>query len=105
MIEKTIKSIIIFSFLYFLLILEMSYLPFFTFISFAISLTVLINLFEEPKEKLGLFFSFFLGLIIDIFSSNYLGMAAVSFLLFALILKFILFRYVRVPSVSWLPKI
>jgi len=105
MIEKIIKSLIMFFFFYYLLILEMSYLPFFTFVSFAILLVFLVNLFEEPKEKLGLFLAFFLGLIIDIFSSNYLGVAAIGFLLSAFILKFILFKYVRIPSISGMPKI
>lgn len=105
MINKIIKSLIMFFILYYLLIFEMSYLSFFTFLSFAIFLVALINIIEEPREKLGLFLSFFLGLIIDIYSSNYLGTAAISFLVFSLILKFILFRYVRIPSVSSMPKI
>jgi rod shape-determining protein MreD len=105
MINKIIKSLIMFFVLYYLLIFEMSFFTFFTFLSFSIILVFLINIIEEPKERLGIFLSFFLGLIIDIYSSNYLGTAAISFLIISLVLKFILFRYVRIPSISSMPKI
>ncbi|MFA5714753.1 MAG: hypothetical protein WC998_03360 [Candidatus Paceibacterota bacterium] len=105
MIKEIIKTFILFLIIYFWFILESSYLPFLTFFSFLLIFVVLINLFEEPQGRIGLFSAFMTGLLMDIYSSHHIGLFAVSFSLFSLLLKFILSKYVRMGSFSWLPKI
>jgi hypothetical protein len=43
--------------------------------------------------------------MLDIYSTHFIGLMALSFLFASLLLKFILFKYVRIPSLSWMPKI
>lgn len=105
MIKEIVKTLILIAAIYYLFIFESSYLPFFTFFSFLSLFVLAINLFEEPQGRLGLISAFFFGLMVDIYSSHFMGLAALSFLLASLLLKFILFKYVRIPSFSWMPKI
>lgn len=105
MIKEIIKTVFLLIGMYYLFIFESSYLPFFTFFSFLALLVLAINLLEEPQGRLGLITAFFFGLLLDIYSIHFIGLMALSFLLSSLLLKFILFKYVRIPSVSWMPKI
>jgi len=105
MIKETLKTLFLIVVMYYFFIFEMSFLPFFTFFSFLILFVVLINVFEDPCGRIGLFSAFFLGLMMDIYSTHYIGLMAISFLLLSLLLKLILSRYVRVGSLGWLPKI
>lgn len=105
MIKGILKTLVLLIVMYYLFLFEMSFLPFFTFFSFLMLLVVLINIFEDPAGRIGLFSAFFYGLLWDIYSSHYIGLMALSFLVFSLLLKFILSKYVRMGSLSWLPKI
>lgn len=105
MIKQIIKILILSLAIYFWFIFESSYFPFLTFFSFLLSFIILINLFEDPHGRIGLFSAFLAGLLMDIYSSHYIGLFAISFLFFSLLLKFILSKYVRMGSFSWLPKI
>jgi rod shape-determining protein MreD len=100
-----IKTILLAAFFYFLAILQMSYLPFIAPFNLIVILVLLINLLEDPKEKLGTFSAVIAGIIIDIYSSGYLGFMALSLFFASIVLKYILSRYVRIPSLPWLPKI
>jgi len=105
MIKTFFKILFLFIAMYYLFIFESSYLPFFTFFSFLAVFVLLINVLEEPQGRLGLISAFLLGLLIDIYSAHYIGLMALSFLLCSWLLKYILFKYVRIPSLSWMPKI
>jgi rod shape-determining protein MreD len=105
MIKEIIKTLVLLIGMYYLFILESSYLPFFTFFSFLVLFFLAVNLLEEPQGRLGLIMAFFFGLMIDIYSTHFIGLMALSLLLSSLLLKFILFKYVRIPSLSWMPKI
>jgi len=105
MIKEILKTLVLLIVMYCLFLLEMSFLPFFTFFSFLMPFVVLINIFEDPSGRIGLFSAFFFGLLWDIYSSHYIGLMALSFLIISLLLKLILSRYVRTGSLSWLPKI
>lgn len=105
MIKEIIKTLFLTVVIYFWFIFESSYFPFLTFVSFLLLFVVLVNLLEEPQGRIGLFSAFLTGLLMDIYSSHFIGLYAISFLLFSLLLKFILSKYVRVGSLSWLPKI
>lgn len=105
MIKEIIKTLFLVVAMYYLFIFESSYLLFFTFFSFLVLLVLAINLLEEPQGRLGLISAFFLGLMVDIYSTHFIGLVALSLLLVSLLLKFILFKYVRIPSLSWMPKI
>lgn len=105
MIRELIKTLVLFVAMYYLFMFEASFLPFFTFFSVSILLVLLVNIFETPGGRMGLFSAFFLGLMMDLYSAHWIGIWAISFLLFSLLLKFILSRYVRMESVGWVPKI
>ncbi|MCK9445532.1 rod shape-determining protein MreD [bacterium] len=105
MIKAILKILVLCIAMYYLFVFESSYLPFFTFFSFLASFILVVNILEEPQGKLGLIVAFFFGLLIDIYSTHYIGLAALSFLLCSWLLKYILFKYVRIPSLSWMPKI
>jgi len=102
MIKKIIKILFLGLFLYLFFLIELS--PFYLF-PFLLIFLFLINLLEDPRGNLGLFSSFFVGLFWDIYSSNYIGMMAILLPALFILLKIILFKYVRIPSVSWIPKI
>ncbi len=105
MIKTILKTLLLLIFFFFLTLIQMSYLPFFSFFNFIIILVLLINVLEEPDGRLGIFSAVAAGLFIDLYSSGYLGFATLALFLSSLILKFILSKYVRIPSCPWLPKI
>ena len=98
-----IKSILKFFFLaflfYFLYFFQMSFLPFFNVFqfNFVVLLVLLINIFEDPKSNTGLYCAFFAGILSDIFSPYFFGLTTVILLSVAILIKFILLRYVRIP--------
>jgi len=105
MIKEIFKTLFLIVVMYYAFIFEMSFLPFYTFFSFLILIVFLINVLEYPCGRIGLFSAFFLGLMMDVYSTHYIGLMAISFLLLSFLLKLILSRYVRVGSLGWLPKI
>jgi|GEM_PF-1072851 len=105
MISETIKTLVLFVAMYYLFMFETSFLPFFTFFSVSILIVFLINVLEVPGGRMGLFAAFFLGLMMDLYSAHWIGVAAMGLLSLSLLLKLILSRYVRMESVGWLPKI
>ena len=83
----------------------MSYFPFIASFNLIIIVVLLINIFEDPKERLGIVSAVIVGIIIDVYSSGYLGFMTLILFLSSIVLKYILSRYVRIPSLPWLPKI
>ncbi|MDD5696856.1 MAG: hypothetical protein PHO90_02705 [Candidatus Pacebacteria bacterium] len=98
-----IKSILKFLFLavlfYVLYFLQMSFLPFFSALqfNFVVLLVLIINIFEDPKSNTGLYCAFFAGVLSDIFSPYFFGLATIILLSMSILIKFILLRYVRLP--------
>lgn len=102
MIKKIIKILFLALLIYAIFLIELSFNNSF---SVLLILLCLINLLEDPRNKLGLFSAFFVGFFWDIYSSNEIGIMALSLFLIFSLLKIILFKYVRISSISWIPKI
>jgi len=101
MIKKNIILILLF---YFLVIIQTSFLVHFEIFSRKwIGLLVifipllLINLFEIPEKKSGVVAAAFAGFFIDVFSSGFFSVYLLTAIIFSLLIKFILRRYVRFP--------
>ncbi len=102
MIKKISKIFLLGVLLYFIFLLEMSNLYAFPFL---LVMCFLVNFLEDPSSKTGLYIAFFIGLFWDIYSSNYIGLMALILPIAFYLLKIILFKYVRIFSISWIPKI
>ena len=100
MIKKILKILLLGILTYYLFLIELN-----NHISFLLISLFLINLLENPKEKLGIYLAFFIGLFWDIYSSNFIGLMSIGLPLVCCVFKIILFKYVRFFSISWLPKI
>lgn len=103
--KQILKILILAVIFYFLGIFQLSYLPLVAPFNFLIVLVLIINLLEDPQEKLGLYSALMAGIMLDFYSPYYFGGMALSLLVISFILKFLLSRYVRIPSLPWLPKI
>lgn len=95
---------------YFLALLEISFFPLFNIFIFKINLSVAIALLvcivEEPKKYIGFYCAFWAGFFLDIFSfSSFFGLATLSMVLAAGLIKLFLYKYVKIPSFAWLSKI
>jgi len=102
MIKKISKIFLLGAMIYFLFLIELSNLYAFPFL---LVVCFLINFLEEPTSKTGLYVAFFVGLFWDIYSSNYIGLMALMLPIICYLLKIILSKYVRIFSISWIPKI
>jgi rod shape-determining protein MreD len=96
------KFLFLFLSLYFLCLLQTSFLVHFSIKGIVLNLVliavVLINIFENPREITGIFLAGFGGLFLDIFSERFFGFWIIVLLLTAVLLKFILKEYVRFPT-------
>jgi rod shape-determining protein MreD len=102
MIKKISKIFLLGLLLYFIFLLEMSNLYTFPFL---LVICFLVNFLEDPNSRTGLYIAFFIGLFWDIYSSNYIGLMTLFLLIICYLLKIILSKYVRIFSISWIPKI
>lgn len=102
MIKKISKIFLLGAMIYFLFLIELSNLYAFPFL---LVVCFLISFLEEPTSKTGLYVAFFVGLFWDIYSSNYVGLMALMLPIICYLLKIILSKYVRIFSISWIPKI
>ncbi|PIZ89974.1 MAG: hypothetical protein COX88_00930 [Candidatus Nealsonbacteria bacterium CG_4_10_14_0_2_um_filter_35_20] len=110
MVPKVLKIFLILIIFYFLVLIQISFLPFFTIFSknihLILILIIVINLIEKPKGKVGLYSAIFGGIFLDISSSYYfLGFNTAVFLAISIFLKLILLRYVKLPSFQKFPEI
>lgn len=100
----TPRAIIFILFFYFLALLQTSFLIYFNILGIVpniiLILVILINLFEKPEQNLGLYSAFIGGFFLDIFSSNFIGFYILISAGIAIFLKFILRKYVRIPTIS-----
>ncbi len=61
---------------------------------------ILINLFEHPEKSFGIFSGFIGGFFLDIFSENFIGFHILILVGLAMVIKFILRNYVRLPAIK-----
>ncbi|MDO8436429.1 MAG: hypothetical protein Q7S82_03600 [bacterium] len=101
------KVIILLFFLYILVLVQagfFAHFPIFGFFpNFIFIFVIIINIFEKPKDKLGLCAGFLGGFFLDIFSlSNnlFFGFYTLISLFLVICIKFILMRYVQLPTES-----
>ena len=99
MLKKILFLIIAF---YILTLLQTSFMPFFGIkgltINLVLVLVILINFFEVPERKIGLWSAFIAGFFLDVWSSMPFGIEILIFVLVAIFIKFIVKKYVQVPS-------
>lgn len=102
MIKKVGKIFLLGLLVYLLFLIEISNLYSFPFL---LIICFLINFLENPNSKTGLYIAFFIGLFWDVYSSNYIGFMALVLPIVCYLLKVILSKYVKIFSISWIPKI
>lgn len=99
MLKKILFLIIAF---YILTLFQTSFMPFFGIkgltINLVLVLVILINFFEVPEKKIGLWSAFIAGFFLDVWSSMPFGIEILIFVLVAIFIKFIVKKYVQVPS-------
>jgi len=99
MLKKILFLIIAF---YILTLFQTSFMPFFEMkgltINLVLVLVILINFFEASEKKIGLWSAFIAGFFLDVWSSMPFGIEILIFVLVAIFIKFIVKKYVQVPS-------
>lgn len=86
--------------LYCFALLQSSFLIHFGLLKFVNLILIsvfLINIFESPIKKSGIFLAAYGGFLVDVFSSRPIGINLVIYFSLALIIKYILKNHVRVP--------
>jgi rod shape-determining protein MreD len=100
-----VKKLISFFFLiYFLVLLQISFLPHFLgfdklrnwLLNPVLILVIIINFLEKTKENFGIWTAFFAGFLFDIFSENFIGFYILPFLSLPLFIKYFFKRHVQV---------
>lgn len=96
-----LKNLVILTILfYFLTLLQTSFLVHFSIKGVVINLILialfLINILEIPEKNIGVVAAGISGLFWDIFSEKFIGYHILILVLFALLIKIILVRYVRI---------
>jgi len=98
MLKKLLISIII---LYFLVLIQSSFLVYFLFWGRVLNLILILiifwNLLENPKKYFGLYLAFIGGFFLDIFSNHFIGFNILILLGLAFFIKLIFRRYVEIP--------
>lgn len=99
MFKKIFISVILF---YFLTLFQASFMAFFEFKGLALNLilitVIIINLFEEPSRRFGLYSALIGGFFLDIWSSHIFGLETLILFLIALFVKFFIKNNFYVPS-------
>ena len=101
------KTIFLLFFIYFLTLLQVSFLSHFSFWGFVPNYVLLflifINLFEDSDGKFGLMVALIGGFFMDVFSFHsdyFFGIYMLFFLLVYLVLRFLVRNYVKLPSIK-----
>jgi len=103
MISKILKIICLIFFWLLVVFFETSFLKGF---SLTLFLVILINLIEDGESNLGIISAFFAGLLLDLNNTTYIfSFFTLSLIVFSLTSKIILIKFLKIPYVSWLPKI
>jgi rod shape-determining protein MreD len=67
------------------------------FLNLPFLLIIIINLFEDKKEKIGIILALMTGLFLDFYSKYFFGFYILTFGVCAIFIKFFLKKYVRAP--------
>lgn len=105
MINKTVKILLIALFWFFIAIIQTGFISIFTDFNLIVAIIVVVNLIENPENNFGLISAFCGGFFLDLNSTLPFGLFMISSILFSIIIKFILSKFLKLPYVSWLPKI
>lgn len=89
-----VKEFLFFLFLFFFQIscwpLFFQFPKYFKYFNFPLIFLIGVNILEEKEKKSGIFLAFLGGFLFDIFSEKTFGLFTLSFLLFALLIKYFL---------------
>ena len=101
------KIVILIIGLYFLTILQTSFFVSMvspgTVLNLVLIVVAIVNIFEKPESRFGIFTAFLGGLYLDIFSLNsvpFFGFYALISVVLSFFIKFILRKYVQIPLVK-----
>jgi rod shape-determining protein MreD len=101
------KAIFLILGLYFLTLLQTSFfVSLFSpgiILNFVLILVAIINIFEKPENRFGIFAAFLGGFYLDVFSLNlapFFGFYALISVVLSFFIKFILRKYVQIPLVK-----
>ena len=90
--------------LYILALFQTSFLVYFDIsgyvLNFILITVIFVSLLENPPKNLGISSAFIGGFFLDIFSENFLGFYVLILLGVSLFIKFILRKYVRIPTIK-----
>lgn len=100
-----IKILILIILLFYLKsLIQISFLihfPFFQFIpNILLIFVILINLFEESENPLGIYSAIFAGFFADVFSSYFFGFYILICLAISIFIKILLKNYLRLPNLN-----
>jgi len=97
---SVVKNIAIALAFYCFALIQSSFLIHFNIYGFVPNLilisVLLLNLFESPEKKSGLFFSAFGGFLVDVFSNRPIGLNLLIYLVLAFAIKYLLKNHVRI---------
>lgn len=87
-------------FFYILVLLQTTFLVYFNIFgilpNFVVLAVILLNFFEKPAKKTGVIIAFFAGFFLDAFSGRFFGYYTLICLASAILIKYILKRYIRI---------
>lgn len=93
------KAIVLIITFYILVLFQTSFLPHFNFKGFTPNLVVitiiLLNFFEKPAGKIGLFPAIFSGFLLDIVSEGFFGFWIVIIVAVSVFIKYPVKRYIQ----------
>ncbi len=91
------KQIISLFLIYFIVIAQSSFFPFFLSFNLGVGIVLIVNLYESPQKNFGIILSFFTGFFLDIFSSYFFGFYLIFLLLISFLIKYIIKKNVFIP--------
>lgn len=83
--------------LFFLTLIQTSFLIHFYYINIVLIIVLIINIYESPKGYFGISISIISGLFLDIFSSNFFGINTLLLLFLSLFIKIFIKKNVSIP--------
>ena len=86
-------------------LVQTSFISAYTDFNLIVLFIIIINLIENPESNFGIISAFLGGFFLDLNTTFQFGLFTVGFVLFSLVIKIILLKFLRIPYVSWLPKI
>ena len=95
------KLLILTVILYFLVILQTSFLVHFNVAGLTLNVVLYIiiiwNVLEDPKKCFGIYLSLIAGFFLDMFSVHFIGFNILILLIYSIFIKYIFKKYVRIP--------